>query len=396
MDTNHEELPDTNDSDISESEIADYVDGPYERLRSGDLKVKVNGNLRCPFCAGKKKQGYDKYNHLLQHASGVGKGSATRRGKQKANHLALAKYLQIDLADEADETVSRVVPQPLQQSQNDEDLLVWPWMGIVVNVSLESQVLDSGYWFEKFSKYNPVDVHVLRDEECLKATVVVKFSSDWNGYTKSAEFEKSFLSQCCGKKDWKGRDKDDPGSNIYGWTAYRDDYDSDGKIGEYLRKEGQLKTVSGFSKETVKSRNTIVASLTEELYKTNQNLDEKQQEYNMKAMTFSRAIEEKDRLQHDYVEDTRKLQRASREDINKILAEQERLNSEVEKWAKKIDRWSKELHKREALTDRERQRLEEERKKNAVVNKSLQLASLEQQKADKNLLRLAEVHQFSK
>ena len=69
-----------------------------------------------------------------------------------------------------------------------------------------------------------------------------------------------------------------------------------------------------------------------------------------------------------FVSETRKLQRASREDIQRILAEQERLNSEVEKWAKKIERWSKELNKREALTDRERQRLEEERKKVTLVN----------------------------
>ncbi|PRQ50437.1 putative Zinc finger-XS domain-containing protein [Rosa chinensis] len=76
------------ESDNNESEISDYKDKPYEQLRSGKLKVKgPNGTLRCPFCARKKKQDY-KHKDLLQHASGVAKGSANRSTVQKANHKA--------------------------------------------------------------------------------------------------------------------------------------------------------------------------------------------------------------------------------------------------------------------------------------------------------------------
>ena len=90
------------ESDISESEINDYIDKPYEELTAGKFKVKgLNGNLRCPFCARKKKQDY-KYKDLLQHASRVGKGSTNRSAQQKANHLALAKYLETDLVGELD------------------------------------------------------------------------------------------------------------------------------------------------------------------------------------------------------------------------------------------------------------------------------------------------------
>ena len=90
------------ESDISESEINDYIDKPYEELTAGKFKVKgLNGNLRCPFCAGKKKQDY-KYKDLLQHASGMGKDSTNKSAKQKANHLALEKYLETDLAGEVD------------------------------------------------------------------------------------------------------------------------------------------------------------------------------------------------------------------------------------------------------------------------------------------------------
>ncbi|XP_062162593.1 protein INVOLVED IN DE NOVO 2-like isoform X2 [Alnus glutinosa] len=49
-----------------------------------------------------------------------------------------------------------------------------------------------------------------------------------------------------------------------------------------------------------------------------------------------------------------------------------------------------ELEKRDAQSECERRMLAEEIEKNAIKNSSLQLASLEQQKADENVLKLAE------
>ena len=101
------------ESDFKESEINDYKNKPYEQLRSGKLKVTgPNGTLRCPFCAGKKKQDY-KYKDLLQHSSGVAKGSANRSAIQKASHLALALYLEKEMAHEADQTLHLAPPKPV-------------------------------------------------------------------------------------------------------------------------------------------------------------------------------------------------------------------------------------------------------------------------------------------
>ncbi|KAI6689835.1 hypothetical protein NL676_026663 [Syzygium grande] len=95
------------DSDISDSEILDHIDGPYDELKSGNYKVKgPNGSLRCASCTGKKEQDYS-YEELSPHAAGVDEGSANRRGKRKAYHLALAKYLETDLASEADQAQRR-------------------------------------------------------------------------------------------------------------------------------------------------------------------------------------------------------------------------------------------------------------------------------------------------
>ncbi|KAJ6703066.1 RIBONUCLEASE P SUBUNIT P38 [Salix viminalis] len=270
------------ESDISESEIEDYKDKPLEDLRSGNLKVKVNGFLRCPFCAGKKKQDY-KYKDLLQHATGVSKGSASRSGKQKANHLALARYLEIELASEAEQTPQQVVPQPIKPPPEQQEL-----------------------------------------------------------------------------------------------------------FGEYIRREGRLTTISAIVQESNESRNTVVAHLADKIDEANKNLDKLHYNFNEKNMSLRRMLEEKDKLHYAFVEETRKMQRHARENVHRVLEEQEKLNDELESKKRKLDFWSKELNKREAVTERERQKLDEEKEKNNARNSSLQLASMEQRKADENVLRLVE------
>ena len=53
----------------------------------------------------------------------------------------------------------------------------------------------------------------------------------------------------------------------------------------------------------------------------------------------------------------------SRDNVRRILDEQEKLNHELESKKKKLDSWRKELNKREAVTERERQKLDEDKKK---------------------------------
>ncbi|KAI4355815.1 hypothetical protein L6164_004554 [Bauhinia variegata] len=381
------------ESDISDSEIDDYKDKPYEQLRAGKLKVKgLNGTLRCPFCTGKKKQDY-KFKDLLQHASGVGKGSANRSAKQKANHLALAKYLETDLASESEPIQRPALPQPVNQHPQQDDYYVWPWTGIIVNINGEPK--DSGYWMKQLAKYRPLDVHVFLNEDGLTAQAIVKFNHDWNGFMNATEFEKSFETAHCGKQDWEST-KLPTCSSIFGWLARANDYDCIGPIGEYLRQNGKLRTITDIVQETSESRNNIVANLANEIDMTNENLNKMQYKYNEKTMSLSRMLEEKDKLHTAFVEESRRLQRIAREEITRILEEQEKLNTELEHKKRKLDSWSRDLNKREVITEQERQKLEEDKKKKDSRQESLQLASMEQKKSDENVLKLVEEHKREK
>ncbi|KAI4387086.1 hypothetical protein MLD38_004946 [Melastoma candidum] len=383
------------ESDISESEIDDHIDKPYEELVSGKYKVKgPTGALRCPFCTGKKKQDY-KYKELLSHASGVGKGSANRSTKQKANHLALAKYLRVDLAAEGDEAAPVVVSQPVRPSPMQEDLYVWPWCAIVSYIAAEQHACqepeDKLYLLRRFAKFKPLSVHIFGNEggSVVVTKAILTFGSDWNAFITSSEFEKEFSSQNHGKKDWTAL-KSGPGSSMYGWCARQDDYEEEGQLGAHLREVGKLRTITDIVEEANDKRSRSVANLASRIDMTNESLVELQYKYNEKALSMNRMLEEKDKLHFAFVEETKRMQRKARNNIQRILEEHEKMNNELERKKRKIDEWNRELNKREALTELEKKKLEEDKKKNDFRNISLELASKERERSDKNILRLAE------
>lgn len=292
------------ESGISESEIEEYVQKPYQALQNGTHKVKnSNGTLRCPFCAGKKKREYG-FKDLYQHASGVAKGAAHRSAKQKAIHLALARYLEVDLGYGSSLTPRVVEPEP-QPGEKKEDVYCWPWIGIVVNIVNDEktvkQLADSGFWMKTFSKYKPLGVEVFHDEQEQTAQAVVHFEKEWSGFKNAVDFEKSFEAGQHSKKQWIAN-KGNLGSGIYGWFARADDYNAEGQMGEYLRKNRELKTLSDVMLEGKQDKENIVVNLANEIDMKNENLDEMQSKFNEKAMSLSRMLEEKDKLHQAFYE----------------------------------------------------------------------------------------------
>jgi len=64
-----------------------------------------------------------------------------------------------------------------------------------------------------------------------------------------------------------------------------------------------------------------------------------------------------------FFSESRSMQRKARDEVRRILEEQEKLSNELDEKMRKLDTWSRDLNKREVLTDQERQKLEEDKKK---------------------------------
>ena len=184
------------DSDISDSDIVEHKEKTYAQLRAGKLKAKHGENtFRCPFCPGKKKQDYN-LKDLLQHATGIG-AAPKRSAKVKATHLGLAMFLEKDIASSLEKPLQVVVYKP-KTTKSDEEVFVWPWMGIVVN--LQYELKGEKYFWEseerlraQHSWFRPLQVTILGDDKDQTFCAIIKFAKDWSGLKDALAFEKHFI-----------------------------------------------------------------------------------------------------------------------------------------------------------------------------------------------------------
>ncbi|KAG0487809.1 hypothetical protein HPP92_006620 [Vanilla planifolia] len=252
------------DSDFSDSELDYYAEKAYISLKNADHRIlNPDGSLRCPFCAGKKKQDY-RYKDLVQHATGIG-ASTSRKAKEKANHLGLARFLQKDLAFQAPPPPTlppAADPAPSTSDSGGNELFVWPWVGILVNLPLENWVSIR----ELFAEFNPVNVipSPEKDRNSGYGEAVIWFNKDWKGFKDAMSFENHFKVKRLGKKEWDEK-KGDCLSGIHGWIARDDDYNSDRLFAKVLRKHGELKTVSEVTEQAARENGMMVAALAKKM-----------------------------------------------------------------------------------------------------------------------------------
>ncbi|XP_072979178.1 factor of DNA methylation 1-like [Typha angustifolia] len=386
-----EEEEEEEDSEVSDSELDDYEEKSYFLLKTGNHRIKnPDGSFRCPYCTGKKKQDY-KYKDLLQHATGVG-ASNTRKGKEKAFHRAFARFLKTDLAEAAGPSQPPPpVPSEPQARTSHQELFVWPWMGIIMN-SPEADGDGNADLVEQFKCFNPVDVVPLGEN----GAAVLKFNKDWRGFKDAMAFENHYKANRLGKKEWNERAGEGERLGVYGWIAREDDYSGEDMLGKYLRKNGDLRTVSDVAKDESKETGKIVAILTNQIEVKNKYLQDLEMRYNLTALSKSRLEEDKRKLHDAYNEEMRNLQRMARENARRIFEDNEKLRLELDAKRKELDLRSKQLEKLEAENDGEKKKLDDEKQKTALENSSLELAAMVQKKADEDVLKLVEAQKREK
>ncbi|KAI3950080.1 hypothetical protein MKW98_008525, partial [Papaver atlanticum] len=97
----------------------------------------------------------------MQHATGIA-SSHSKSAKHKANHLALSRYLETELAPVVVQAQPDIEADPPSERNRDE-LFVYPWMGVVANLPTE--------W--KDGKYND-KLHQKYNDEILKMQQTAK------------------------------------------------------------------------------------------------------------------------------------------------------------------------------------------------------------------------------
>ncbi|MCL7049053.1 hypothetical protein MKW94_001216 [Papaver nudicaule] len=366
------------DADISESDMEAYEEEVYQRLKDGEFKVRLPDlNYRCPFCLGKKKQGYE-YKSLVQHANGAGKISSSlkSRYREKAKHRALAMYLERDCAP-----VKEVVMEEVEEGQIidvggsstgvKEVKYVYPWKGVLVNIERTFEdgryVAPSGSGIKKqLAKdgFNPVRVHSLWDPDGNNTgKAIVEFTSDFSGFESATSFEKAFGSTGHVKGQYV-IDRCGLGG-MYGWVAKEDDYNSDSMQG--IRKKGQL-----------------VTKLVDMVEEKNKNLEQVQLQYNETSYRLKNLAAQNEEL-------TKKFNEGIFSKIRRIIWRSclRRVQNLSSNWNLKskssrsiVKSW-RNVRQRARVIDRSLL------KRSERISQLVE-AELEQAKSDENVLRIAE------
>lgn len=295
------------DTDVSDSETEEYAEKAYGELKNGKHQVKLSDqSYSCPYCHTKKRKDFQ-YKELLQHATSIGTVSSQKRtARDKANHLALAKYLESDIASVGGPSKPSDEVDALADQDRDE-MFVWPWIGIVVNIPTSFKdgrcVGASGSKLrdELAAKgFNPTRVRPLWNYQGHSGTAIVEFRKDWSGFTNAMSFEKNYEAKHHGKKNWLV--KNEKKSDLYAWVARADDYNSNNIVGENLRKIGDIRTISDIMEEEARKTTKLVGNLTNVIEAKKMHLLEMESKYKETESSLSQLIKEKDNLHQEYNE----------------------------------------------------------------------------------------------
>ncbi|CAH9083962.1 unnamed protein product [Cuscuta europaea] len=229
----------------------------YEELKNGKYQVKISYHVyRCPFCPAKKGDFHHK--DLLQHASAIG-SLEKRTVTDKTNHIALALYLESDIASDASSTMVSVEVDTLADHDCDEKF-AWPWVGIIVNIPVSFK--DGHYVGERGSEmrdqlasrgYDPIRVRPLWNYQGHSGIAIVDFHKDLSGFINAMSFEKDYQANGHGKQNWLS--KTEKGYDPYAWIARTIDYHSNNIVGEDLRNFKELRTLSSVMEEEARMTN---------------------------------------------------------------------------------------------------------------------------------------------
>lgn len=241
--------------------------------------------------------------------------------------------------------------------------------------------------------FNPIRVRTVWDCFGHSGTGIVEFNRDWNGLNDALLFKKAYQEDGHGKKDWLSGGTD---SSLYAWLANADDYYRANYIGEYLRKMGDLKSVSRFAEEEARKDRKLVQRLnliSENIQNQLRKLEEK---FSKTSITLKYETEEKDKILHGYSQDLTGRQQRSTDHFNRIFADHEKQKAQLETQMKELQIRESVLEKRDAENETQRKIVAKELEQSASKYSYVQLVAVEQQKTREKVKRMAVDHKMQK
>ncbi|KAL1817206.1 hypothetical protein ACET3Z_019780 [Daucus carota] len=279
-----------------------------------------------------------------------------------------------------------------------EELIVYPWMVIIANIPVELKdgryVGDSGRKLKDewtLQGYQPIKVHPLWNYKGHTGFAIVEFNKDWTGFDNAMTFAKKFEMDCHGKKDWqRAREKGE--QKLYAWIAREEEYHRKDKMGEYLRKNADLKTISEIEKEDKIKEARLMCNLTNSLDMKEKQCEEIKKNISKTEASFSNVMRQKEDMIKAYNEEQEMSRKQQCKEIEIIYREHERTKLMLEAKREELRLYEMGLRAREYLNESERRRLDHLKEKKEKNEKAIMV----QKKAEESMMKLAESHRKEK
>ncbi|KAG6545273.1 hypothetical protein Mapa_013386 [Marchantia paleacea] len=362
-------------NEYSDEDIDTIEEESFKLLESKKVVVEnADGTFRCPYSPSRKKQSYP-YKDLLQHAEGVAKGK--RGAEAVGQHRALVNYMKKNLSAKASLPVERVHKLELAapQREGDKDLMVCPWSGVIYNMD-NSQRSSSGQRVgpgvseikKYFEVFNPEKAIVCWGAKGHMGLGVLIFRRDLEGLKDAQAFEKWFIENGHGRRDWEQRNRTgNLGNHLYGWLARKEDYEgrkeilNDWSLSKILKESGDLTDVAMLGKEMNRMHEQRFQNLKETVYAKNEEFEVLLHEVEVarrRAEDIKLQLEEKHKKE---LERVKKLAQESALDHARVMQEN---NYNLQKSMNILKRKCQELEEKEQRNQVDKSRLEQEKKEN--------------------------------
>ncbi|KAH7278568.1 hypothetical protein KP509_38G047000 [Ceratopteris richardii] len=256
--------------------------------RSSYAEISVKFPQKCPFCPNQSRRMFDEIG-LFQHAIAVSRcnpnvlvvnshiallndlRAVMNKNLQTQNAFQSRSNSKSDSVERKNQTphsqgTHNIMGEPStgikhlrQSNQSNEVKVVWPWMGILMNVDhkelfgcgnnvnakendLNANCIDK-FWNldlkSHFSHLNPRSIHPLWNRGLL----ILDFGGDLLGLLDAENFAKTFIQRGKGKANFNAVEGPARKEEMFGWIADEDDYKLCNDVGEFLRKRGTLRVL---------------------------------------------------------------------------------------------------------------------------------------------------------
>ncbi|GFQ05592.1 protein involved in de novo 2, partial [Phtheirospermum japonicum] len=124
--------------------------------------------------------------------------------------------------------------------------------------------------------------------------VIVEFKNDWIGLSDALRFEKDYEAIRQGKSDYFRAEE--RRVKLYCWEARDEDYNLRNVVGDYLRKNSDLKTIIGYQEDEDIKNGKLVADLSNTVEAQDMRLKEMETKYKKNLISFNTLITEKEEM----------------------------------------------------------------------------------------------------